>query len=55
LNQHFPNGLGCHQKLCSSVDPRSIGTRAKGESVRQLARIVGVSKATIGRIPAVEF
>jgi hypothetical protein len=28
--------------------------RAKGESVRQLARILGVSKSMIGRIPAVE-
>ena len=28
--------------------------RGKGESVRHLARIMGVSKATIGRIPPVE-
>lgn len=28
--------------------------RAKGESVRYLARIIGVSKATIGRIPPAE-
>lgn len=29
--------------------------RAKGESVRYLARILGVSKATIGRIPPIEM
>ena len=29
--------------------------RVKGESVRHLARILGVSKATIGRIPAAEL
>ena len=28
--------------------------RAKGESTRHLARILGVSKATIGRIPPAE-
>lgn len=28
------------------------GERAKGESTRHLARVLGVSKATIGRIPA---
>jgi DNA invertase Pin-like site-specific DNA recombinase len=46
--------LGRRPKL--SVDQRRfVATeRAKGESVRHLARVLGVSKATIGRIPAAE-
>lgn len=46
--------LGRRPKL--SVDQRRFvaAERAKGESVRHLARVLGVSKATIGRIPAAE-
>ncbi len=46
--------LGRRPKL--SVDQRQfVATeRAKGESVRHLAHVLGVSKATIGRIPAAE-
>jgi DNA invertase Pin-like site-specific DNA recombinase len=45
--------LGRRPKL--SVDQRRFVAveRAKGESVRHLARVLGVSKAKIGRIPAV--
>lgn len=43
--------LGRRHKL--SPDQRAFAARerAKGESVRHLARVLGVSKATIGRIP----
>ena len=46
--------LGRRPKL--SVDQRRFvaAERAKGESVRHLARVLGVSKATIGLIPAAE-
>ncbi len=47
--------LGRRYKL--SIDQRSFAARerAKGESVRHLARVLGVSKATIGRIPPAEL
>lgn len=43
--------LGRRPKL--SADQRAFAARerAKGESVRHLAKALGVSKATIGRIP----
>jgi hypothetical protein len=42
----------CHRELL--LRRQVARERAKGESVRHLARILGVSKATIGRIPAAE-
>ena len=46
--------LGPRFKLSAEQRAYVAGERAKGESVRHLARILGVSKATIGRIPAAE-
>jgi len=44
--------LGRPPKLSIDQQRFVAAERAKGESVRHLARILGVSKATIGRIPA---
>lgn len=44
--------LGRPPKLTVDQQRFVAAERAKGESVRHLARILGVSKATIGRIPA---
>jgi DNA invertase Pin-like site-specific DNA recombinase len=46
--------LGPRFKLSAEQRAYVARERAKGESVRHLARILGVSKATIGRIPAAE-
>ena len=43
--------LGPRFKLSAEQRAYVARERAKGESVRHLARILGVSKATIGRIP----
>jgi DNA invertase Pin-like site-specific DNA recombinase len=46
--------LGPRFKLSAEQRAYVARERAKGESVRRLARILGVSKATIGRIPPAE-
>jgi hypothetical protein len=46
--------LGPRFKLSAEQRAYVARERAKGESVRHLARILGVSKATIGRIPPAE-
>ncbi len=46
--------LGPRFKLSAEQRAYVARERARGESVRHLARILGVSKATIGRIPAAE-
>ena len=46
--------LGPRFKLSAEQRAYVARERAKGESVRHLARILGVSRATIGRIPAAE-
>ena len=46
--------LGPRFKLSAAQRAYVARERARGESVRHLARILGVSKATIGRIPAAE-
>jgi DNA invertase Pin-like site-specific DNA recombinase len=46
--------LGPRFKLSAEQRAYVARERAKGESVRHLARLLGVSKATIGRIPAAE-
>ena len=43
--------LGPRLKLSAEQRAYVARERAKGESVRRLARILGVSKATIGRVP----
>lgn len=49
-------GVQLGRRPILSADQRRFvaAERAKGESVRHLARVLGVSKATIGRIPAAE-
>jgi len=46
--------LGRRPKLSPAQQSFVAKERAQGESVRHLARVLGVSKATIGRIPAAE-
>jgi DNA invertase Pin-like site-specific DNA recombinase len=48
------HGVKLGRKMVLAPEQRAwvAAERAKGESVRHLARILGVSKATIGRIPA---
>lgn len=46
--------LGRRPKLSPAQESFVAKERAEGESVRHLARALGVSKATIGRIPAAE-
>ena len=46
--------LGRRPKLSPAQQSFVAKERAQGESVRRLARVLGVSKATIGRIPAAE-
>ena len=46
--------LGPRFKLSAEQRAYVARERAKGEGVRHLARILGVSKATIGRIPPAE-
>jgi len=43
--------LGRRPKLSTAQQSLVAKERAQGESVRHLARVLGVSKATIGRIP----
>lgn len=49
-------GVKLGRRHCLTVAQRNFVAqqRAKGESVRHLAKVLGVSKATIGRIPASE-
>lgn len=49
-------GVKLGRRHCLTVAQRTFVAqqRANGESVRHLARVLGVSKATIGRIPASE-
>lgn len=46
--------LGPRFRLSAEQRAYVARERAEGESVRHLARILGVSEATIGRIPAAE-
>ena len=47
--------LGRRHSLTAAQRTFFAQQRANGESVRHLARVLGVSKATIGRIPAAEI
>ncbi len=46
--------LGRKPKLTPDQRAYVAAERAKGEGVRQIARVLGVSSATIGRIPAAQ-